>query len=724
MTSGTCFARRSTPSFDTWAGDRRARSVSVTGLGGAGKTSLVGHWMVHGQASRERPFGAVFYWSFYAEPDVMRLLRRLSRFLIERFDLTRPGWHLPADEVFEKLALGCPAVLLVLDGLEVLQHGVRDGPAYGHFTEPVLRDLIDTVARFDAPWLVVMTSRYPLAELQRRGTHRNLELVALETDEAVRLLERAGVLGKPATLVEVSGAFDGHPLALRLFAASIPRATRHLPAEHLTTLLGGLPATLELGAKLKRLVRFYSESLDETQRALLRALSVFQEPVPVEPLRVLVDTFAESDSSIRSGTSLQSELGVLRASGILVRDDYADEPRYSCHPVVRDSFLVELFGGPDGFAAVDLLADRPGVLGFEGVSLEPLIVAIEGLMAGGREFDALRLYHRRLRGGKLFVGRGLPFEAVRVYNALLEPRRPGYVPVDEPRRVTASSYLVAKVLVPAIEFDLQCGELDRTARRLDQAQSLLSGPELSAVHRLRARECHHRGDLTGAVDHAKRAVDLLHRRSYAGVALVEAAFALGIRVRALAMLGDESRARADIDALAKRRESFDLPETRLLEPMGELALLTADPSAPDATTLLGRLRREIRGASAVAMRLEASRVLLHAELHLGGRKTEQGLDELCREAHEGRFRIRFCQATVLREYARLLSGRSVRMHQLDDVLVTADAGGFELVAAEVHRVIALGATDADTAERHAELARSLAERHGYAVLEQMFRPLT
>ena len=99
--------------------DRKPRVLAIVGLGGIGKTALVGEF-IHAitRGHLERP-DTVFAWSLYAEPNGTGFLRAACR------SLGLDAEHYPAEALLRILLERLGAAghsLLVLDGLEWLQH--------------------------------------------------------------------------------------------------------------------------------------------------------------------------------------------------------------------------------------------------------------------------------------------------------------------------------------------------------------------------------------------------------------------------------------------------------------------------------------------------------------------------------------------------------------------------------------------------------------------------
>ena len=204
--------------FHRWCADPSVRLVAVIGFGGLGKTALVGHWLKSEQGWRHRPFDGLLFWSFYNERNVTAFLATLVGFGSEALG-ARPPERTKLLESARSL-LRSRRLLLVLDGLEVLQE-VADSPQYGALLENNLHDLlIDACSRGNG--LVVLTSRFPFPDLSRfyGASAHVFDLPPLSRDDGAKLLEACGVTGSPADLASVIREYDGHPLALRIFAAA------------------------------------------------------------------------------------------------------------------------------------------------------------------------------------------------------------------------------------------------------------------------------------------------------------------------------------------------------------------------------------------------------------------------------------------------------------------------------------------------------------------------
>ncbi|HEX2571945.1 MAG TPA: SIR2 family protein [Polyangia bacterium] len=395
--------------LERWAVDPEVRLIGVTGLGGQGKTSLVGHWLKARGGAAGRRSGGLFSWSFYANREVSAFLAALLEFAKELGCLPRAKPNARAVEKARQLLREVPLVL-VLDGLELLQE--RPGSvAYGELLEDDLRELLDACGR-QMKALVVLTSRFPFADLRPYlGTGlRNLDLACLTDDEGAQLLAKRDVGGSEEARRVVSRRLEGHPLALRVFAAALALEGHDDPTRLYRSVFDeqALRGDDPLEAKLKRLLVFYQEKLPEPQVLLLGIVALFRAPVDVSTVCRLAHGLPIVRERLGGlgNEAIEQALRQLCNSHLLMREaGPAMEEYYGCHPVLRDHFRqVLLRGGPEiAGKAAEMLAGQPSPERTESVrQIEPVLTAIELLLEAGVFVPAHQLYRERLENGLLF----------------------------------------------------------------------------------------------------------------------------------------------------------------------------------------------------------------------------------------------------------------------------------------------------------------------------------
>src|SRR5205085_4181237 len=124
-----------------WA-DRQTNILSLVAEGGAGKSALVNEWLKRLQAESYRGAEAVLGWSFYSQGTKERATSA-DAFLswgLDKLGIPVPSTSATAKGEAIAEEMGKRRVLLVLDGLEPLQHG--PGPQEGQLKDQGLRALL------------------------------------------------------------------------------------------------------------------------------------------------------------------------------------------------------------------------------------------------------------------------------------------------------------------------------------------------------------------------------------------------------------------------------------------------------------------------------------------------------------------------------------------------------------------------------------------------------
>ncbi len=477
--------------LDDWAADLDVRVIGITAIGGLGKTALLGRWLRSESPAVTRGAEGVFFWSYYRDGETNAMLKALLAFGRERLNWAPSAAVTDKTQVDQALELlQQRRIVLALDGLEVVQE-TPDTVAYGKLLAPELADLLHRSSRAVREGLVVLTSRFPFPDLTQHlgGPLRLLPLPALAPSEGADLLSALEVGGEPENREEVSRQLSGHPLALRVFA-------RSMPAD-----LGGDPTRLwqrifdaphptdgdSLEGKMRRLLAFYEQCLPEAHSLVLGLLALFRTPVGEETLGELweqgktktkrsggvLDRLKQRFRTGRS-ESLHGILDHLHREHLLTADSTEDgPPRYACHPILRDYFRGRLLGQATLIRnAANLLAEQPDAQeprSLEGVQL--IVAAIEILLEAGELEAADELYRTRLDNGRMFLYLPAPHWGMEVARWFVrdETRRSAVHQQLGERRL--SFYLNEVALFAnyagepetALEFYPQSAEIDRKA---------------------------------------------------------------------------------------------------------------------------------------------------------------------------------------------------------------------------------------------------------------------
>jgi hypothetical protein len=381
--------------IDRWAADRQVKLVGVTAWGGAGKTALVVQWVRQGGPLLHPEIRGVFAWSFYSDPSANHWAAALLKWAAQEFHI-ETGKGRPATEVM-RLLRDVP-LLVILDGLEVMQEGPA-GSRFGGLLDGILQEVLTYVCMSRHHSLVMLTSRFPFADLEAfdGSTVRLLEVPAFTLAEGSALLDAAGAdwLGSDLRR-EVVSAVDGHALAVGVLAGAL--ASRP-PISDLTALLEEFNSATRTSARVIRVLRFYSKRLGEPHRYLVAAVSLFPRPIPAETIIAV-----SKDKAFGDRLAGWTPAGVIaevrdRLSGLI---SVLPDGTLSAHPLVRDTFRPLVMEASE-IAADIVLAGLPGgQLSTRQEALQ-LIEVIEMLTVAGKWQAADQLYIGRTKDGELWT---------------------------------------------------------------------------------------------------------------------------------------------------------------------------------------------------------------------------------------------------------------------------------------------------------------------------------
>jgi hypothetical protein len=279
------------PLFDEWVGrvdllqaldadwhNPNRRITELIGFGGEGKSSVARRWVENLLTSDSPPLG-VFWWGFYENGGIDEFFEGLAVFLLgDMLDLS--GFKSASEKI--RLINGVlrkrrqqGRYLLVLDGLEVLQH--ESGDDYGLLKSPDLREWLRDVAMTETAAFCLVTSRAPLLDLIDLTTFTHRDLERLGDAEGCELLQKLGVKGSGAELTQVVRQWDGYALVLSLLATYL---VEHHSGD--VRQIGQIAAPLSRESRydrVQRVLRRYDEHLTEAERELMMLFSAFRLPV-------------------------------------------------------------------------------------------------------------------------------------------------------------------------------------------------------------------------------------------------------------------------------------------------------------------------------------------------------------------------------------------------------------------------------------------------------------
>ena len=406
-----------------WAARDRVRVYSLIAWGGAGKTSVVAHWVLerlvtHGWPGVERYFD----WSFYSQ-GVREQSQASADFFIAAaltfFGDPEPQAGSPWDRGARLARLVARhRTLLVLDGIEPLQYP-PNSPQAGEFKDEALAALLQGLA-MDSPGLCVVTSHEPLKTLQTfipGGTVQEQHLNKLPKQAAIALLRHLRVVGTEEELVDTWEDVAGHALTLQLLGRYLAdahagdiRRRQEVHLVHADRETGGRTAMKVLAAYEKWL----KSAGPDRQRdlAVLRLTGLFDRPATPDCLAALRAAPAISGltDAIVPLTDVQWRLALADLEKLelitLLQTEGTSSFAIDAHPLVREYFAEQLKTTLSGAftAAHSRLFDhlckttphRPDDL----PGLQPLYQAVaHGCLAGRYNLALHNVYRDRILRG-------------------------------------------------------------------------------------------------------------------------------------------------------------------------------------------------------------------------------------------------------------------------------------------------------------------------------------
>ena len=333
---------------EAWS-DGKTNILSLIAEGGAGKSALVNEWLTRLQADGYRGAERVLGWSFYSQGSKERATAA-DEFLdwaLAKLDVKIDTTSASAKGEAIAEALTTRRVLLVLDGVEPLQHG--PGPQAGQLKDQGLRALLRRLAaarpRADHS-LIVLTSRLAVADIQRFKEAAPVVDVERLSDEAgAELLRDNDVWGIDKELRAACHDFGGHPLALSLLA-SLLKETQNGDVRRRDHLRGLLTDTDNpRHDQARRVMESYEKEWLADQPALLAILhcvGLFDRPASgdcVKALRAKPVIGGLTDTLIGlSDDQWRRAVVRLREARLLAPLGTSDPEGLDAHPLVREWF--------------------------------------------------------------------------------------------------------------------------------------------------------------------------------------------------------------------------------------------------------------------------------------------------------------------------------------------------------------------------------------------------
>jgi tetratricopeptide (TPR) repeat protein len=395
--------------------DKTTNILSLVAEGGAGKSALVNEWLKRMQADNYRGAEMVLGWSFYSQGTKERATSAdaFLNWAVEKLgvEVKSTSATTKGDAIAEELMRR--RVLLVLDGVEPLQHG-PDGQL-GQLKDQGLRALLRRFAatsQGEAHGRIVLTSRLAIKDIDRwkDSAAPVLDLEKLSEEAGAALLRDNGVWGTDKQLKQASHDFGGHPLALGLLASFLKETQNGdvRRRDHIRALVAetGNPGQDHAARVMESYEREWLAGRPELL-AIMQIVGLFDRPASEDCLRAL--RVEPVIAGLTEGIVTLDEdawgraVARLRDVRLISPRDPAAPGALDAHPLLREWFGTRLKEGNEAAwkAAHGRLyehlcdstkeGDRPSL-----EDLAPLFQAIAHGCGAGQYRDALRTYAQRL----------------------------------------------------------------------------------------------------------------------------------------------------------------------------------------------------------------------------------------------------------------------------------------------------------------------------------------
>jgi hypothetical protein len=403
--------------LDAWA-DSADTTLLVDAIGGSGKSALTWEWVRTHLPTILPDCAGLEWWSFYdSQATVGKFLAHTLAYLTNRS--VDACAKLPRSTQEEQLltALRTKPILLILDGLERLllayrrQDAARLSDAQ---VEHEPRSCIDprdgTLLRQlsqSGPSKVLITTRLIPQDLQDRSGQllhgvRHLALPGLSGEDAIALLEEAGVHGDQTVMRSFLSQFGDHALLIQVLAGRI--GTYKPDPGNFDAWYQAVGQKLQLSdedlaARRTSILQAALEDLDPLVFRLLCQLAAFRYPVDYAAV-VAINPFRPKDEMEQAFglEPLHLALNTLEERGLVQWDRVHN--RYDLHPIVRAYAYGKLEDKEATYAQVkDYFEALPQEYTWQAQDVADLRVTLElyhALLNSGQPDDALHLYYDRL----------------------------------------------------------------------------------------------------------------------------------------------------------------------------------------------------------------------------------------------------------------------------------------------------------------------------------------
>ncbi len=323
-----------------WIVDEHSRLVSIIGVGGIGKTSLVAKLI----DQEQRIFSAVFWRSLLNAPPLERILQECLQFLTRTQQIQIPR---DREEQMRLLVaqLRKRRCLIVLDNAEAI---LKSGSSTAEYKDGYegYGNLFRLLGEARHQSCLLVTSREQpkeIAWLEGEGTSvHTYRLGGLKVDDARVILQRKGLSGEESSWKVLVEHFSGNPMMLMIASPAIRESYRGLISKYLVE-VGDV--SLNEYPDLRALLDSQFERLSFLEQQVIYWLAIEREAVSLQDLR---DNVVQP---VSKGRMLMALEALQRRSWI----ERSVAGRFTLQPAMMDA-VTERF---NELVVQEIIADNP-----------------------------------------------------------------------------------------------------------------------------------------------------------------------------------------------------------------------------------------------------------------------------------------------------------------------------------------------------------------------------
>jgi len=322
---------------DAWAGNG-TRIIQFIAPEGTGKTKLVHHWL-----NQTDTTDLLIAWSFYSQVSSENTEISTTPFFSHAFallDAEQTTFDSEADKgkYLAKL-LQQSHIILVLDGLELLQHDTKD--MRGELKNPAIRQLLKSLTGNNTG-LCIITTQIALPEYYENQSVISKKLQNLEPDDGIKLLQSIDINGKKTELKKTVKEYGGHALTLHLLGNVL-----HTYFDGDVSKRNAISDMVDEDNASEQLVinviQAYSHLLsDSPEHKLLQLLGLFSHPIDTSVLKGLWKAKIPGLTAGIGSKAWKTAIHDLREKHHLLAVNDQNPDQLDCHPLIREYFGQQL----------------------------------------------------------------------------------------------------------------------------------------------------------------------------------------------------------------------------------------------------------------------------------------------------------------------------------------------------------------------------------------------